>query len=75
MKFDLASKPFSATIAAFGSILSAGLVSTKPPSVWQEPGEEWIGYALHVPLRCRTQVSRSPLLRAQEPTSSKVRKF
>ena len=30
MRFDHASKPFSATIAAFGSIVSAGLVSTKP---------------------------------------------
>ena len=35
MKFDHASKPFSGTIAAFGSIVPAGLVLTKPPTVWQ----------------------------------------
>ncbi|XP_044169624.1 uncharacterized protein LOC114951799 [Acropora millepora] len=68
MKFDLTSKPFSATIAAFGSIASAGLVSTKPPTVWHQSEEEWIDCALHVPLRRQTQVTRSPLLRAQEPT-------
>ena len=35
MKFDHASEPFSATIAAFDSIVSAKLVSTKPATVWQ----------------------------------------
>ena len=43
MKFDHASKPFSATIATFGSIVSARLVSTKPPTVWQKSEENKIG--------------------------------